>query len=93
MAPHFGRIWPRTKYIQGQKNIVADALSRLELKETMTTHEHLMLMAYSMTKVEPRETEIKFKNLTQQESFYQYLIATQEAEFKMKLNSQKRRYL
>ena len=40
----------------------------------------MMLMAYSMTKMEPSETKIKFRSLNQQGSFYQYQIATQEAE-------------
>ena len=40
----------------------------------------LMLMAYSMTKMEPSKTKINFRSLNQQESFYQYQIATQETE-------------
>ena len=47
---------PELRYIQGQKNIVADALSRLKLEENISKHEHMMLMAYSMTKIEPKET-------------------------------------
>ena len=60
---------PELRYIQGEKNIVADALSRIEMEMKNPANPAEMLNNIAMIGTP------KFKDKTQQELFYQYQIA------------------
>ena len=64
---------PDLRYIQGEKNVVADALSRLEM-----TEDNPAQLLNQMEIIQPTD----FPNKTRQELFYQYQIANTLAEDK-----------
>ena len=67
---------PELRYIQGNKNIVADALSRLE----QSNQECLLSMAYTLSRICQVDKIKQFESKTKQECFYQFQIALTEPE-------------
>ena len=71
MASYSGRIWSRSQVHTRRENVVADALSRLEM-----TEDNPAQLLNQMDIVKSPE----FPNKTRQELFYQYQIANTLAE-------------